>query len=708
MRAVPRRIGQLDARHATDIFKALVEKAPPTPAPGGYGVDSTAFAQALPWLRWKELVVCARHFGRRRAAVEEIAGQLAVELSERLDGSGGSSSSSSKGLQNPAAAADKELKVQGREVAAIVCSFAKLRPQSVEYGPIFKAVVEGARKRVWEFTRLDSMMLATALADVGMPMREIHEVLVLPVLRAIEGADEAGAAVTLDELRYLLHACSHTPQDWLLDANLEALSDATQSRLKIANFAQAVHIMMSWLRLASTKHAEVSTAALAAAALRLHHQRPMRPSHPLPTSLAPLMEALLAADPQSHRHPLKPPVVKVVVYALMQISRALHGTAAHKAEEIPSCLPAAAFIDGHPGPEVPARTPGAALDFRDWVQILSSVITFCNAHTHDRAAALVSTKSREDTLFDLPSYAGEALSFVAHRSLLRSDDTSVDVDSLLAFLYMLHTYRSLPPPTQEIYKHAATRVQALAHAGPALSPGELSKLGFLVEELVPLLPEAERGELTKRLMLDSLEMQASGVADREAGVNAAGLWRSAPRQFAGAPSLALKTTPGSRQASSERQEGLRCDAVLGGAQLWATLQTPIELQAVEEVSSMHQEELQEATAMATAPTAAELSKDGTPSVQASEVEELQATVRLLLDRIQTLEAKVAKQEVHVVEASKTPSTAQSSSGHQRMSGQLNRFPPTFNFEALRWTPMSNRFRYMRMRSLLPPTYATTW
>mmetsp|Transcript_15705 Transcript_15705/g.36854 ORF Transcript_15705/g.36854 Transcript_15705/m.36854 type:complete len:776 (+) Transcript_15705:48-2375(+) len=775
MRSVPRALNQVDAaaRHATNIFKAVVERSPPPPAPGGMGVDAVAFGRALPWLRWRELVVCARHFGRRRAAVEDIAAQLAVECGHRMADttSGTSSSSTAPGaVRSPAALVDgrQQVQVAGGDVVGIVCAFAKLQPQSVEYGPLYAAVMNGVKQGLWRLERLNAAMLATALADVGMRLSDVHEELLGSILSDIQAAaeDDGETLLTVDELRYLVHACSHLSSEHASGLPMEALARETKKSLESANFGQAVHMLVSWLRLSTAvPPCQESFDIITACSQRLHHQRPQRPSHNLPAAVAPLLEALLAPERQLESPPVTPPLVQAVVYALIQMSKAVYSASQLKAMEhgIAAQMPTACFADGVaiPSSESEMRNSGThstVLDFRDWVRILAVVINFCNAHTPDGAAFLQpsSRSTQQEKLLDLPRYAGEALSFVANSTLLRAQDLGpADMDSMLTFLHMLRTYRSLAPPTEAIYQHMARRLVANLEAAGDLAPGEHAKLGFLMEELVPYLPEAERQTVTRRLAVDAAGAQAAVRSAHSASeVQLQEMWTTpSSLRLSGQP-LKLAPQPSSQEtdamapgpvpspltaqplpAAGAGNPLATSAAILNSSRLWAMLRTPlpahqvvVEVQDIAERAPAAAPSYSAATSVdspaadarvleARAPQAdSEVAASIRDATLPSEVEELQATVKLLLDRIQTLEAKVSKREREADAQEKvvrSSAKAHDASAGGAKSGSPGRPSadggrPAFNLEPHR-TPVVHLLRYhLNTRTLWPPGYAKAW
>merc|ERR1719359_1385933 len=75
---------QLAALRASAVYRSVV-RGPQAPAPAGWGVEPDKFRGALPWFRWRELVVFANHFAQHGSVANDLAVDLAAEVGRRLN-----------------------------------------------------------------------------------------------------------------------------------------------------------------------------------------------------------------------------------------------------------------------------------------------------------------------------------------------------------------------------------------------------------------------------------------------------------------------------------------------------------------------------------------------------------------------------------------------------------------------------------------------
>jgi len=457
-------------RKASAVFKAVVQ-GPQAPAPAAWGVDAGEFRGALPWLAWRELVTFANHFGQRGTVREEIASELAAEIRRRMCPGGGAPAAGDK-VSDAARAMAARSAQEPREVAAVVYSFSKLRPQSPEYLPIYDGVAYGIQQGTWKFSRLQAALVGTALADVGQHLTDALPAVVRPaVQRLCEDAQEC-AKVSVDELRYLVHACSLLPRPGLSVAEMDVLGNSTKRLAGQATFATAAHLMVSWLQIRPPPAAKkVHQDALRAVCAQLYSQTPQNPAHPLPVAgLAPAIADLLARERERTPPPLTPPQFRDIVQALMQISRGLRSEAACRSR---------------------------SLSLNDWTEIAWLVAEFCEAHD-----AAGTAEEGLGSMRPLPGWAAEAMGFVFTRAHQHTPQgpASADLDTVLSLMRLLHRYRPQPQPGRSFFTWARHRVIEHYEAGSA-DPAALAEA---VSKLVPHLPEEERSQLTHILLTSPL------------------------------------------------------------------------------------------------------------------------------------------------------------------------------------------------------------
>jgi len=463
------------ARQASAVFKAIVQ-GPQAPAPAAWGVEVTEFQRALPWLRWKELVAFANHFGQRGAVRQEIAAELAAEIRRRMvpegAAAGPASAAGSQGEPSGPSAAARAMASRSaqdpREVVAVVYSFSKIVPQSPEYLPIYAGVAHGIQQGAWKFSRLQAALVGTALADVGHHLADALPAVLRPLLRGLCEDGSECSQVNINELRYILHACVMLPRPGLAVEEMEALGSCTRRLAGEATFAAAAHLMVSWLQLRPPAAAKrVHQDALRALGSQLSSLTPQNPAHPLPAAgLAPAIADLLARERERAPPPLTPPQLRDVVQSLVRISRGLRSEAACRSR---------------------------SLSVGDWTEIAWLVAEFCEAHGSASTAedGLASTRP-------LPGWAAEVLGFVFSRAhqYTPQGPPSADLDTVLSLLRLLRRYRPHSPPGRSFFTWAKQRLIEHYEAGRA-DPAALAEA---VSELVPRLPEDERSQLARILL----------------------------------------------------------------------------------------------------------------------------------------------------------------------------------------------------------------
>lgn len=471
-------VARRTAEMVSSVVRAVV-KGPAAPAPAGWGVDLKDFRKALQWLRWRELTAFANHFGQRGTVVTAIATELAEEIGRRLAST--TSSASSSAVSSPAVAASPAARpsrnsdsavlsaealssVSGGDVAAIVYSFSKLKPQLPEYAHVYDAAAEGLRRNTWNLNRLQAALIGTALADVRLHLSDALPAVLRPVFRQLAQVPESYSSLTLDELRYLLHAASHLPQPGLTSEEVELLAGCTHRLINGASFARAAHIAISWLRVHPPRAAkEAHLQALGASCVQLYGQPPRsNPAHPLPEEgIGPHFANFLAREDQQDPPPLIPPRLREIVNALVRISIRLRGDALNRSR---------------------------SLSFEDWIHMAPLVLEFCEVHgivRKEQAEAGVPSA--------VPNWVAEMLAHIISRARQEGSTEAppVRVEALLTLLRILRQYRARPTPDDRFFAWAAQQLARHRETGVE-SDGLFAEA---VSELLPRLPEAERHKL---------------------------------------------------------------------------------------------------------------------------------------------------------------------------------------------------------------------
>lgn len=631
------------ARQASAVYRAVVQ-APQGSSPAGWGVETPVFRQALPRLNVGELVNCSRHFGQRGQVVGELAAELAGEVGRRLRSQPDPPSPSEPGPAGAAKAVGAEAtgaarSMHSHEVTAVAYSFSKLSPQLPEYALLYDAVAEGLARNAWQLNRLQSALIGTAFADVELRLADALPRVLRPVLSELAASQEAREAVTVDELRLLVHASVQLPRQSLSANDVEVLADCTKRLLPKANFAAQAHLAVAWLRLEPPAAAkQVHLEALQASCQHLtKHKKSHFPAHPLPREgLAPALAALLAREAEQNAPPLTPPAMRDISKGLAQISWGLQRYQSSSSQ-------------------------GRSLGIDDWTEILRSVLSFCEAHS---ARAMTSSSALGGRV--LPSWAAELLYHVlwrAQQQALPADDAPgnlVELESLLTLLRFVRQHEAKPQPDAAFFSWAAKLVAA--HQRRAGTSAGL--FAEVVGELVPMLPQAERGNVARLLLAGS--SSSIGVQANLAPLTRHSLLPHAeqasgsvsPRLLAGSASQLAEVKlagPASQRPEAAALEGSAASPrvaaaplmqAASGGRLWGMLaahandaSTSLQVHQQKPAASVNLHSKKEGAVVA-----AELA----PTAAASAAEAQAETQRLLqqaLRRVEALEDKLKEQEI---------------------------------------------------------------
>lgn len=492
------------ARQASAVFKAVVQ-GPQAPAPAAWGVDLAEFQRALPWFSWRELALFANHFGQRQTVREEVAAALATELRRRLlpqeAPKGGGKAFAARFAREP------------REVVAVAYAFSKLKPQSAEYHPVFAGVAHGIERGAWEFTRMQAALLGTAFADVGLHLTDA-----LPTL-VRRGLEHRDSEVSIDELRYLLHACVALPRPGLAQEELEFLAASTKALAREATFSKASHLFVSWLQLcppAGAKRAYLE--ALREVCKQLLRQVPQNPAHPLPAAgLAPAVAELLKREQERVAPPLTPPQFQQIMEALVQVGL---------------------------GSKSEAALSGQSLSVNDWTSIAWLVVDFCEIYNP--------TPDDDATgMRPLPGWAAKTLGYIFSRAQQPTPHgpATADLHTVLSLLRLLRRYQPLGAPGPQFFLWARSRIIEEYERGGA-DPATLAEA---VSELVPRLPQEERLQFAQIVIANPhspLRPSLLAKARLEA------MPRLLEEQSKEAPKVVLKTAQLTKPEDRQAKQGL--------------------------------------------------------------------------------------------------------------------------------------------------------
>ncbi|CAE7624888.1 unnamed protein product [Symbiodinium sp. CCMP2456] len=560
-----------------------------------------------------------------------------------------------------------------------------------------------------------------------------------PLLTDLVENPQVREDITVDTLRFLVHAAARLPSPGLTGKELEALADCTISRLRGSSFSKQAHLMLSWLRLVpdpSAKEAHFKALRACGQAL-MKHQKSHMPAHPLPhEGLAPLMADLLAREAEQNAPPLTPPVMQDIVKGLVAIS---WGVQRHQF----------------------AQSRSRSLSIDDWSEIMAELVKYCESHSIIGQASASSSSNRNTLTLTpaalLPGWANQALFHVLFRAqqqpiLRNSPERWVQLSSLLTLLRLVRRHRNVQPDP-EFFAWSVRLVDVHQRAGNV----EESLFADLVNELVPLLPEKERAKLTRVLMARrSTEAEPEKVLapGPEQGLAPAPrlLQRSeeASVQVVLAPAVHPHVEAGALGLTEpEPVNPVNVSANIGamaGGRLWGLL-----AKAAKQAEQAEQAESTAATAASTMLHSAEVeeapSSLGLASSQAQEsqqsdvrtpqvptatatVEDLQRMLQSALLRVEALESRLADQErdaAKAKDASEEPfddSTHRCGQSHgdgwltQILEPVAEQIQPSsaaatlhlrraFNFEQFR-RAHSARLDTERMRVIVPPDHFPLW
>lgn len=592
MRPVSNRAAKI-ARLRSYVNKAIIF-GPGPPAPAGLGLDVVAFQKSLPWFKWRQLVKFAFIFGERRIVVKEVAAKLAVEVHRRIcNESHDQKPEHIRDIHDAAAENIRRTAITSHEITAIAQSYAKIEPFLPEYSLVYDSVSFGVLNKMWEFNRLQTVLIGTALVEVN-----LHLSSTLPILvrSSLLWARNAG----ISQLRFLLHSCTRLPPPGLSPAAVTVLVARTEYLVGLTNFALTTHIAVSWLRIRVPD--EVKSLHLRVLRLtwsKLHNAVPMRPAFPLPSEgLAPAVVSLLPRQCDQISRSMLPPVVQSITAGLVTITRGL----------------------------LAGGCSNDALDFDDWARILNVVIEFC-----DRNASLVA--QNVGSVQPLPRWAVTTLGFVTHRAPeLHRKDIPPKLDSLLALLPLVRQ-RLLPAQRSLFFTWAAKQVAEHKNINDS------EKLAKAISEVVPCLAGHQSITFTQT-MLSNPQISAISFPSSLQNSHA-----KRPRQVLQIPSevkLVHSVEPGSlplRQVSQvSRHEKAAPTESHVEARLWGSLSDchasvvitdPKELPVREEVVASEVSEPEEVTA--------EVSNKNTATLN---VDRLQLQLEGALNRIEGLEAQL--------------------------------------------------------------------
>lgn len=451
MQAAAQRAARVQA--AVAVRKAVLRSASAPGAgqasrPCGEGVKSLAFREALPFLKWDELVGLASAFERRGVSEPTFGSSLAAEIAARLQGHGGEHLE--RGTQH------HQEQASAREVAAVAFAFSKMRPEVPPEicAGLFSVIADGIRSEEWPFTWGQETVLSVAFAETS-----VHEEL-LPQL--LEGTLRHIGKVTESELRYVAHAAAKLPPPGLNEDDAVRVAQRIQEMIGSMSFGSGAHLLISWLRIRVTGEArEPYFESLQAICnhLMAKNQKPTRATWPLPIgTLATVLTDFVEAENGHESKPLLTlPVFRQVLGALVRIQR---GKNEH-------------------------------LDLREWVSILQTVSDFCGAHGSTVA------QTRADGTVVLPRWAHDVFSYIcgaAHRNRL----SETGLDPLLQLLKLVghHTLHKLQfHESHKVFLDwCAERLEN--HPEACADPGARARI---LEAYLPLVGEEERRRFLLRM-----------------------------------------------------------------------------------------------------------------------------------------------------------------------------------------------------------------
>mgnify|MGYP002804067545 FL=1 len=602
-----RQLGAQAARKASNVFRVLQK----VNTPAGEGVEMTTLVEALPYFQLNQLVDCASHFGQRGRVIGPVAAEIATEIGRRLRRSADAGASDRLG--------DMSQNLNAKEVTTAFYAFSKLSPQMPEYRSFYNAVADGLVEQRWQLEGMKAALIGTALADTETRLSDALPAVLQPVLENLSQSKKAREEISVDELRFLIHAAVRLP-NVLTEKEIEALAECTERLVASSAFSVQAHLAVSWLRLTpppGAKEAHLNALELCCKVLATH-AKSHYPAHPLPAEgLSPALEALLAREAEQNAPPLTPPVLQNITKGLVQISWGLQR-----------------YQWNHD----PSRR---SLGIDDWTEIMETLMAFCEAHLAGKDSG--STR--------VPLWAREALYHVLwraqHRRRAKSyDENLVDMaqlKSIRTLLSLLKRHKPSPPADPQFFQWAERVVRAHQKNGDAL---ELVKV---VSELVPFLPENQRKTLAQLVMTETkseattsstpMQSEPKRFLDIDVG-HARGHGHSSKAPLILSRSeMPTRSTP---QRSGGRLWGMLAASPAEASVLRAVKEPATETSAVES-SALEMEAEVEEKAQATAELRQETSEERS-SVSHAAVEELQEMLRSALQRVEALESRLQDQE----------------------------------------------------------------
>merc|ERR1740121_3445453 len=146
----------------------------------------------------------------------------------------------------------------------------------------------------------------------------------------------------------------------------------------------------------------------------------------------------------------------------------------------------------------------------DWARMAPLVVEFCEAHGTVQPE-LVNAPGT------LPSWAAQMLGHVVSRARQEGSQgaSPVDLGALLTLLRLTRRYRPRPAPDPRFFTWAARQLVMHREAGVESE----DRLAEAVSELVPRLPEVERGQLARLLVASQKAptIKATGAPLMEVG-----------------------------------------------------------------------------------------------------------------------------------------------------------------------------------------------
>lgn len=308
----------------------------------------------------------------------------------------------------------------------------------------------------------------------------------------------------------------------------------------------------------------------------------------------------------------------------------------------------------------------------DWAPIASAVVDFCEAHgtAQPELANVPGT---------LPMWAAGVLGHMASRARQEGRDGAqpVDLTSLLTLLRLTRRYRPRPAPDSRFFTWVAR--QLVLHREAGLESEEV--LAEAVSELVPRLPETERGQLARLLVASQRAVAQTATSPlMEVGSSAAVDVSVSAKFLKSASSQAQATQSGVKLAqarsSSDAWEAALAQRSLGKAsgQLWGLLSEPspsasslpadgparVPMQPLQVSAAAQTEQQQAVLHVAAAPEVSD-------SVQATakperDMDELRIQLEQALDRVGKMEAKL---EARLLSQESSPQSSSSSSRQSR-------------------------------------------